>query len=149
MGKSKSFDFDSGGRAPCCLIGGPLAVSCEQDSCCVAVIATYPSDYCQWMLLAVFWLGLHRLQGSLSRLHGNMQSALASKPPSSVQCCCRCYCFAFVAIIRGRCWVCHKGCGKRISDGKVSMSLHPKTKLFEDCGSTTKECLQIFLNSIA
>lgn len=54
---------------------------------------------------------------------------------------------AFVGIIWHRCWVCHKGSGKHIRDGKASMSLHPKTKLFEDCGVATKGCLLIFFFS--
>lgn len=47
ISKSKSIDFDSGGWASCCVIAGPHAVYCEQDSRCAPVIATYPSDYCQ------------------------------------------------------------------------------------------------------
>lgn len=87
ISKSKSIDFDSGGWASCCVIAGPHAVYCEQDSRCAPVIATYPSDYCQWMLLGVFWLGLQRLQGSLNGLHGNMQSASASlRTPPVLKC---------------------------------------------------------------
>lgn len=47
ISKSKGIDFDSGGWASCCVMAGPHAVYCEQDSRCAPVIATYPSDYCQ------------------------------------------------------------------------------------------------------
>lgn len=135
----------TGGWVSCCALARSHTVCSKQDSCCVAVIATYPCDYCQWMLLGVFWLGLHRRQGSLYRLHGNMQSTLASKLPSEIQGLP--YCFTVVGIIWHRCWVCHKGSRKHIRDGKASMSLHPKTKLFEVCGTVTRGHHLIFFFS--